>query len=225
MRVLVLNGSPKRVSDTMQLTNAFLEGLNRTGDNEVEIIHVIEKNIKPCIGCFGCWRNGDGKCVLQDDQNEILKKYQQADLIIWSFPLYCFGIPSHLKAVLDRMIPLVQMKMEEWDGVVYHKQLADFERMRHVVLCGAGFPQSDRNFEGVSVTCDKCFSNCTKIFVPETPLMNIPELKDLADRKRSSFREAGTEYYRNGCLSSETIKKLEELMISNEDYLDYVNGQ
>lgn len=162
--------------------------------------------------------------MIQDDQNEILAKYQQADLIIWSFPLYCFGIPSHLKAVLDRMIPLVQMKMEEKDGVVYHKALADFDRMKHVVICGAGFPMSDRNFEGVSVTCDKCFSNCTKIFVPETPLMNVPELKELADRKRSFFREAGVEYYRNGELIPETIEKLEELMIPNEEYLAHVNG-
>ena len=225
MRVLILNGSPKKVSDTMQLTNAFLEGLNEVGDNEVEIIHVIEKKIKPCLGCFGCWRKGDGKCVMQDDQNEILEKYQQADLIIWSFPLYCFGIPSHLKAVLDRMIPLVRMKMEERDGVVYHTQLADFERMKHVVICGAGFPQSDRNFEGVSVTCDKCFSNCTKIFVPETPLMNVPEWKDLADRKRGFFREAGREYYRKGRLALETMEKLEELMIPNEEYLEIVNRQ
>ena len=224
MKILVLNGSPKKVSDTMQLTSSFLEGLDAAGDNEVEIIRVIEKRIGPCMGCFGCWRNGDGKCVIQDDQNEILAKYQQAELIIWSFPLYCFGIPSHLKAVLDRMIPLVRMKMEEKDGVVYHKSLADFERMKHVVICGAGFPMSDRNFEGVSVTCDKCFSNCTKIFVPETPLMNVPELKELADRKRSFFREAGVEYYRNGELIPETIEKLEELMIPNEEYLAHVNG-
>ena len=84
MKILVLNGSPKKVSDTMQLTSSFLEGLDAAGDNEVEIIRVIEKRIGPCMGCFGCWRNGDGKCVIQDDQNEILAKYQQADLIIWS---------------------------------------------------------------------------------------------------------------------------------------------
>ena len=60
MKVLVLNGSPKTVSDTMQLTNSFLEGMNTAGDNEVEIIRVIEKQIKPCRGCFGCWKNGDG---------------------------------------------------------------------------------------------------------------------------------------------------------------------
>ena len=48
MKVLVLNGSPKTVSDTMQLTNSFLEGMNTAGDNEVEIIRVIEKQIKPC---------------------------------------------------------------------------------------------------------------------------------------------------------------------------------
>ena len=84
---------------------------------------------------------------------------------------------------------------------------------------------SGRDVEGVGGTCDKCFSNCTKIFVPETPMMNVPEAKELAERKRSFFREAGMEYYRNGKLIPETIQKLEELMIPNEEYLAQVNGQ
>lgn len=224
MRVLVLNGSPKKKSDTMQLTNAFLEGMNAAGENDIEIINVIDKNIKPCRGCFGCWAKGDGKCVIDDDQNEILRKYQEAELVIWSFPLYCFGLPSHLKAVLDRILPLVKMDMEERNDEVHHVCLADFSKIKHVVISGAGFPQSDKNFEGVSITVDKCFPNATKIFVPETPMMNAPTAKIVADPKRESFRKAGMEYFNTGCLKDETIKDLESLMIPNEEYIRIVNG-
>ena len=111
MNVLVLNGSPKKKSDTFRLTNAFLKGLNKTKEHEVNIIHVMEKDIAPCRGCFGCWQKLDGHCVIQDDQNDILDLYRRADVVIWSFPLYCYGMPSHLKAVLDRTIPLVKMDM------------------------------------------------------------------------------------------------------------------
>lgn len=111
MKVLVLNGSPKKKSDTFRLTDAFLKGLNRSGGHEISIIPVIEKEIAPCRGCFGCWKRLDGHCVIQDDQNAILDLYRGADVILWSFPLYCYGMPSHLKAVLDRTIPLLKMNM------------------------------------------------------------------------------------------------------------------
>ena len=88
MKILVLNGSPKKKSDTFRLTDAFLKGMNKEQKHDVTVINVIEKNIAPCQGCFGCWAKMDGHCVINDDQNAILDLYKDADLIIWSFPLY-----------------------------------------------------------------------------------------------------------------------------------------
>ena len=101
MRVLVLNGSPKKKSDTYRLTDAFLKGLNKEQNHEVEVINVIEKNIAPCQGCFGCWQKQDGHCVIPDDQNAILDLYVKADVIIWSFPLYCYAMPSHSRDTIS----------------------------------------------------------------------------------------------------------------------------
>ena len=78
MKILVLNGSPKKHSDTMHLTNAFLSGMKNKDAHTVEIIHVIEKEIKPCTGCFACWETQNGKCIQNDDQNEILRKINLA---------------------------------------------------------------------------------------------------------------------------------------------------
>lgn len=146
MKILVLNGSPKKKSDTFRLTDVFLKGLNKAQEHEVHIIHVIEKDIAPCRGCFGCWKKLDGRCVIQDGQNEILNLYRDADVIIWSFPLYCYSMPSHLKAVLDRTIPLVKMDMVQLEnGAVRHEALAGFSRMHTLVICGCGFPDWDGN--------------------------------------------------------------------------------
>ena len=42
MRIMILNGSPKRsASDTMHMTRAFVEGLNETVENAVHTTHVI----------------------------------------------------------------------------------------------------------------------------------------------------------------------------------------
>lgn len=58
----------------MHLTNAFLSGIAKNGEYHFEIINVIEKKIKPCMGCFACWKIQNGKCIQNDYQNEILAK-------------------------------------------------------------------------------------------------------------------------------------------------------
>ena len=225
MRILVLNGSPKKKSDTFRLTEAFLRGLNKDGAHEVNVIDVIDKDIAPCRGCFGCWQNMDGHCVIDDDQNSILDLYRTSDVIIWSFPLYCYGMPSHLKAVLDRTIPLIKMKMvQEEDGTVRHEALADFSKIHTVVICGCGFPDWDGNFESLRLQCRQCFRDPVTVFVPEAPMLNVPQAAPLADPLLARFKRAGEEYASSLTLSSETIAGLEAPMIPKEAYINIVNG-
>ena len=219
MKILVLNGSPKKKSDTMVLTNAFLRGIKKNGNHEISVMNISEMKISSCRGCFGCWQVKNKHCVIDDDQNRILDLYPEVDLIIWSFPLYCFGMPSHIKAVLDRTIPLNQMKMEIVDGRTRHLPMVDFSKIHTVVISGCGFPNYEHNFEGLSRQCDLCFGNLTKIFVPETPLLNIPEAKPVTEPKVLAFENAGEEYAKNFSLSPETIENLQSLMISKEDYI------
>ena len=225
MRILVLNGSPKKKSDTFRLTDAFLKGLNRGGEHEVHIVNVIDKKIAPCHGCFSCWQREDGHCVIPDDQNAILDVYRDADLIIWSFPLYCYGMPSHLKAVLDRTIPLVKMKMvQQPDGTVRHEALVDFSRVHTVVICGGGFPHWEGNFDGLKHMCKTCFGDPVMVCVPETPMLNVPDAAIVADPLLARFEEAGAEYAANLRLSAETVAALETPMISADEYIRNVNG-
>ena len=225
MKILVLNGSPKKKSDTFRLTDSFLKGLNRDKKHEITVIDVIDKKILPCRGCFGCWQKLEGHCVIQDDQNEILDLYRNSDVIIWSFPLYCYGMPSHLKAVLDRTIPLVKMKMVQLpDGTVRHEPLADFSQIHTVVISGCGFPNWEGNFDALKLMCKNCFGNLSMVCVPETPMLNVPEAAIVADPLLGRFRKAGEEYESTLTLSVETIAELERPMISAEDYIKNVNG-
>ena len=226
MRVLVLNGSPKKQSDTFRMTQAFLAGLNRRRDHEIRIVNVIEKKIAPCRGCFACWQAMDGHCVTDDDQNGILDDYRRADLVIWSFPLYCYAMPSHMKAVLDRTIPLVKMKMAEYaDGTVRHEALADFSKIHTLVICGCGFPDWDGNFDALRIMCRHCFGDPDMVCVPEAPLMNVPAAAVVAEPLLAHFEKAGEEYDRTLTLSKETIALLEAPMIPKEEYLRNVNGE
>ena len=54
MKILVLNGSPKREkSDTMHITRAFLEGMKDAAPQDVLIVNIIAKNIEPYEKALG----------------------------------------------------------------------------------------------------------------------------------------------------------------------------
>ena len=94
MKISVYNGSPKREnSDTMHITRAFLEGMKEYGEQEIKQVNIIDRHIEYCRGCFSCMRN-DGNCVLDDDMKEILRRIPESDLLIFSFPLYAYGMPA-----------------------------------------------------------------------------------------------------------------------------------
>lgn len=225
MRVLVLNGSPKKRSDTFRMTERFLQGLNPTGEHAITVVNVIEKQVAPCRGCFGCWQQMEGHCLIDDDQNGILDLYRTSDLVIWSFPLYCYGMPSHLKAVLDRTIPLVKMKMvQQDDGRVQHEALEDFSKIHTLVISGCGFPDWEGNFDALRMQCKQCFGNLTMVCVPETPMLNVPQAAVVADPLLSRFEQAGAEYAQSLTLSPETVAALETPMIPKEMYIRIVNG-
>ena len=225
MKILVLNGSPKKKSDTFRMTEAFLKGLNKDNEHEVNVINVIDKDIAPCRGCFGCWQQGDGHCIFNDDQNGILDLYRMADLIIWSFPLYCYSMPSHLTAVLDRTIPLLKMDMiQQPDGSVRHVPLVDFSRIHTLVICGCGFPDWDGNFDRLRLMCKTCFRDPDMVFVPEAPLMNVPKAAIVADPLLERFEKAGEEYALTMTLTEKTVAELERPMIPKEEYIRNVNG-
>ena len=138
MKILVLNGSPKRErSDTMRISRAFLDGMNETEPQAVHTIHVIDKHIEYCTGCFSCMRNG-GTCVHDDNMRQILEEILASDLLIWSFPLYCYGMPAPLKVLLDRTLPLSSMAMQKVGDRYEHVGQADFSHLRYLMICGCG---------------------------------------------------------------------------------------
>lgn len=226
MKVLVLNGSPKERSDTMVLTNAFLKGLNENDEFDVESIHLIKKNIKPCLGCFKCWKNDDGKCIQEDDQAELMEKYEKADVIIFSFPLYSYAMPSHMKAFVDRMIPFNKMTMKDVDGHIVHVPRVDLSNKKVIFISGCGFPNFEGNFDGLKIMIRNKFGpKVTTIFVSEAPMLNEEEAKPLTEPLIKKFIEAGKVYSKTFEINEELKKELETPMLPKEIYLRIANSR
>ena len=120
MKILVLNGSPKKEnSDTMHITRAFLDGMQQAAPQEIQIIDVIDRHIEFCRGCFACKRNG-GSCGYQDDMPGILQKILDSDILLFNFPLYCYGMLAALKNLIDRTMPLSSMAIRKADERYEH---------------------------------------------------------------------------------------------------------
>lgn len=113
MKVLALNGSPHmEEGNTAMILNPFLEGMKEAGA-EVEVFYTRRMSIGPCNGDMSCWFANPGTCGQKDDMQMLLPKLKEADVIVWSSPVYYAGVTGPLKNLMDRQLPLhVQGELE-----------------------------------------------------------------------------------------------------------------
>ena len=225
MKILVFNGSPKREkSDTMHITRAFLDGMRDAGPQEIRTIPVIDRHIEYCSGCFACMRNG-GTCIHDDDMRPILDAILESELLVFSFPLYCYGMPAPLKALIDRTLPLSSMAMRKAGERYEHVEQADFSRLRYLMICGCGFPNSRHNFEPAVAQFKLLFpGDHTILTVPESPMFSAPEAAVVTEPRLRLVRQAGRQYAETGRIDSALLAEICSPMIPEETYAAIVNA-
>ena len=226
MKILVLNGSPKRDrSDTMHITRAFLKGMQDAAAQDIHVIDVIDRHIEYCTGCFACKMNG-GTCIHHDDMRAILNEILDSDLLLFSFPLYCYGMPAPLKALLDRTMPLSSLAMQKIGDRYEHVGQADFSRLRYMMICGCGLPNSRHNFEPAVAQFRQCFPcGHTIITIPESPMFNAHEAAAVTEPKLELVRQAGKQYAETGEIDAALLSEIGSPMIPEEQYAAIVNGK
>ena len=211
MKVLVLNGSPKgERSNTYRLTSAFLDGLRQVQQAEVEVLEVGKLHLLPCRGCFACWSKTPGKCVLQDDMAGVIEKLLAADVLIWSFPLYYFGIPGQLKLLIDRQLPMsLPFMTDNVSGG--HPSRYDRSGQRQVVISTCGFYTAEGNYAAVDAQFARlCGADgYTAIYCGQGELFRVPELRQRTDAYLEHVKQAGAEFAR-GAVTEETACALRQ---------------
>lgn len=106
MKVIAINGSPRKNKNTATLLSKALEGA-ASCDAETELVHLYDLNYKGCISCFACkLKNGKsyGKCALKDDLTPILEKVSNADAVIFGSPIYLHSVTGAMRSFLERFI-------------------------------------------------------------------------------------------------------------------------
>lgn len=132
MRVLGLTCG-RKLSNTEILVKEALMGAEEMGA-EVEIVRLLDLDIKPCTGCNACVidlfeRGGSGDCVIKkDDFKFIDDKILDCDGIIVGSPIYEKTPQGLLKVLNDRMGPshdlafrIIAKKIREEKGITKGK--------------------------------------------------------------------------------------------------------
>lgn len=101
MKILILNGSPTKDGNTVALINAFKDGAESNG-HTVTVLDVAHKKVNGCMSCGYCHQQGNGKCVQQDDMQQIYPSLMEAEMIVFASPIYYFTMSAQLEAVIQR---------------------------------------------------------------------------------------------------------------------------
>jgi multimeric flavodoxin WrbA len=75
---------------------------------ETESFHLCGKKVAPCDACGGCFKTG--KCILQDDMQDLYSMMERADAIIFGSPVYFGSVSAQMKAVMDRTFAFLQRR-------------------------------------------------------------------------------------------------------------------
>lgn len=201
MKVLALSGSPREASFTDKLLGAFIDGLGK--DVELSKFYPHKMHIAHCIGCWDCWTKTRGVCRQKDDMLKIMPVWENADLIILAFPLYVDGIPSHVKKVLDRLLPLVKGEIiVDQSGHSRHPRRRP-HKQKAVLISTCGFPEAD-NFDALkahfkAICKNSSWENAGVLCVSAAGASVSPQIS----QKIGLFKQVGEEFIKNGLVGRE----------------------
>ncbi len=104
-QIIALNGSPRIQGCTAKLVDVILEAAQEEGAT-VKSYYLNGLNIKGCQSCYAC--KPDGRCVMQDDMQQLYDEIATADGIIFATPVYMWQMSAQLKMVVDRLYPFLR---------------------------------------------------------------------------------------------------------------------
>ena len=106
MKVMAVNGSPRKSWNTATLLKKALKGAASQGA-DTELIHLYDLAFTGCTSCFAC-KTKDGKsygrCPVKDDLRLILRKVEEVDALILGSPIYFGNVTGEMRSFLERLV-------------------------------------------------------------------------------------------------------------------------
>lgn len=124
MKIIGVNGSPRKNGNTAQMLEHSLSGAKEAGA-EIERIDLFDLNFTGCKSCFACKVKGTkplGRCVLRDGLAPVLESILAADGLIIASPIYFGDVTGLTRCMLERLW-FPSLMYSKTGEVSYEKQL------------------------------------------------------------------------------------------------------
>jgi multimeric flavodoxin WrbA len=106
MKIIAINGSPRKQWNTATLLGKSLEGAGSRGA-ETELIHLYDLDFKGCTSCFSCKLKGGksyAKCAMNDGLTPVLEKLANADAFMLGSPIYFGTVTGEMRSFMERLL-------------------------------------------------------------------------------------------------------------------------
>jgi len=219
-KVLVISGSPRGGRGYTQiLLSSVIDGME-SQDVEVETVVLSKKNIRACTGCWSCWMRTEGECVFKDDMVDLAVKLQEADIIVYAFPVYVDGVPGIVKNFLDRQTQNMYPYMTPGLTRTRHPRRVSKEQY-YVVFSTCGFPEIE-TFDPIISHFDAIAHQyhvpvISYLLTPQGPnLFKNPLYYPQLVEKVDALKEAGEQIVLNGKVDKKVLKKISSTTAKNK---------
>jgi multimeric flavodoxin WrbA len=106
MKIIAINGSPRKKWNTATLLVKALEGAASQGA-VTDLVHLYDLAYKGCISCFACKTRGGkfyGRCAVEDSLTPLYARIEKADALILGSPIYLGDVTGHMRSFLERLV-------------------------------------------------------------------------------------------------------------------------
>lgn len=107
MKIVAVNGSPRKNWNTATLVKNILDGAAQTGA-ETELIHLYELDYQGCRSCFACkmvGKPGYGRCAVKDGLSPLLVTIAtEADALVIGSPIYFGMVSGETQSFIERLL-------------------------------------------------------------------------------------------------------------------------
>ncbi len=100
MKVIIINGSPRKESNTMIALSEMIDVFADEGI-ETEVFNIAETPVEDCRACGACSKLG--RCVIQDKVNDVSDALKDADGLVVGSPVYYGAAAGRVASFMNRL--------------------------------------------------------------------------------------------------------------------------
>ena len=106
MKIIAVNGSPRKNWNTAALLKSAMEGAQVCGA-QTELFHLYDYAYQGCRSCFACKRKNtatNGLCAMRDELAPLYRKIAEADALLIGAPIYIAALNGMTHSFLERLV-------------------------------------------------------------------------------------------------------------------------